>query len=186
MPEYETILTGLHILGAIIGMGAAFTSDAIFFSSIRDEKVSRTELRFIKLGGRLVWIGLGLIVLSGALLFLGDPEYYLASAKFLSKMTIVGVLVVNGALFHLIHIPRFHRHANHHFPSSDEFMRAVPLLLAGGVVSTVSWFSALALGLWRGMPYAYLEVMGAYLVLLAFGACFTILFKKHFVPHSRK
>lgn len=184
--DYGMIFTGLHLLGVVVGMGGAFASDAIFFSSIRDEKVSQTELRFLKLGGRLVWTGLFLIVVSGALLFLQDPEAYLASAKFLSKMTIIAVLVANGTIFHVIHIPRFHRHADHHFPSSDEFMRSVPLLLMGGVVSTTSWLSAFILGLWRGIPYSYAEILSVYAAFLVLGAISTIALKRFFIPHSKR
>lgn len=183
--DYQNILTVFHLLGVVLGMGGAFASDAIFFSSIRDERVSETEVRFLKLGGKLVWSGLFIIVISGAFLFLQDSEAYLASAKFLSKMTIVGILIANGLVFHLIHIPRFHRHAGYHFPSSDEFMRAVPFLLFGGVISTTSWLSAFILGMWRGIPYSYVEIMSVYGIIIVIGIAVTSVFKKRFIPHFR-
>lgn len=186
MIEYHTVLTALHLFGVVVGLGAAFVSDAIFFSSIRDEKVSHTELRFLRLGGRIVSLGLLLIVISGLLLFMQSPAEYLASAKFLAKMTIVAILIANGAVFHLVHIPRFSRHASHHFPSSDEFMRAVPLLLASGVISTVSWLSAFVLGLWRGVPYSYLEIMSVYGAVLFVSSVSVIVLKRRFIPHFRE
>jgi len=182
MIDTQVIVIGLHLLGVIIGMGGAFTSDAIFFSSIRDEKVSHTEVRFLKLGGKMVWLGLFIIVVSGLFIFSSNPEFYLHSSKFLSKMTIVAVLILNGLIFHLVHIPRFHRHAESHFPSSEEFMRFAPWLLVGGVISTISWLSALILGLWRGVPYGYGEIMSLYGLVLLMVLVLTLIFRKKFIP----
>src|SRR3989344_4267080 len=120
--EAKTIYVILHLLGAVIGMGGAFASDAIFFSSVRDGKISDTEMRFIRLGGRMVWVGLAIIIVSGFLLFSLNTERFLNSSKFMAKMTIVAIIVINGAIFHLVHIPRLHKHAGQHLPSSDEFM----------------------------------------------------------------
>jgi hypothetical protein len=183
--DYHTFLIVSHLLGVVIGMGGAFASDFIFLSSVRDERVTLTELRFLRLGGRMVWSGLFLIFISGLFLFATDPVGYIESAKFLSKMTIVSIIFLNGLVFHLIHIPRFHRHASQHFPSSDEFMRAVPLLIVGGAVSSVSWLSAFVLGAWRGIPFGYAEIMSTYLIILGLGIAFGLLMKKKFIPHSR-
>lgn len=184
--DYHNILLAFHLLGVVIGMGGALASDAIFFSSIRDEKVSQTELRFLKLGSRMVWTGLLIIVISGTLLFAGEVDYYLTSTKFLAKMTVAAIIILNGAVFHFVHIPRFHRHAEHHFPSSDEFMRAVPLLLLGGVISTISWLSAFVLGLWREVPYNYSEIMMMYGMILLISAAVAIILKRRFIPHFRR
>ena len=181
MIDYHNILTIFHLFGVVVGMGGAVMSDFMFFSSIHDEKISHTEIRFLKLGSLAVWLGLTLIVISGLLLFGENPGRYLNSPKFLAKMTIVVVLVVNGIIFHLIHIPRLLRHAGAHFPSSDEFMRKVPLLLISGAVSMISWFSALILGVLRNPPYTYFEIMTAYLFILAFGIIIVFLFKKKFL-----
>jgi hypothetical protein len=180
-----TLATIFHLLGAVIGMGGAFASDLIFFSSIRDEKVSRTEMRFLRLGGKMVWLGLAIIVASGIALVAENPERYLASPKFLAKMTIVAVLIVNGVLFHLVHIPRLERHAGTHFPSSDEFVRNVPILLASGAISTVSWLGAFVLGAAGGLDYPYIVFVGAYLSVLAIAIGAVLFFKKRLIPHLR-
>lgn len=182
--DYHIFLVFVHIFGVVVGMGAAIMSDLIFLSSIRDGKVSHLEMRFLRLGGKMVWVGLGIIVISGALLFLEHPDRYLESVKFLSKMTIVGILIVNGIFFHTVHIPRLHRHVEVYLPSSDEFMRAVPLLLMSGAVSFVSWSSALLLGVSRRLPYTYLEIMGAYGLALVVAICLTLIFKRRIIPHA--
>lgn len=183
IPSIEIIYVVLHLLGLAIGMGGAIVSDAMFFSSIRDEKVSHTEMRFLRLGGATVWIGLVLIILSGILLFSLNPEQYLASGKFLAKMTIVSIIFFNGILFHVIHIPRLHRHAGHHFPSSDEFMRMAPILIVNGVISSVSWFTAFILGAIGRSPLSYFTIMSSYLFVLIVVATVSLVFKRKIVPH---
>jgi len=164
-------------------MGGAIASDSIFFSSIRDEKISDTEMRFLRLGGKMVWLGLGIIVVSGIFLVAVNPWRYLSSQKFLAKMTIVAILIANGILFHLVHIPRLHRHAGTHFPSSDEFMRAVPLLLASGATSVVSWFSTFVLGAVGRLDFSYGTFMAVYFALLAFAIAAVLIFRKRIIPH---
>lgn len=171
--DSRTLATLAHVFGVIIGAGGAFSSDLIFFSSVRDESISRTEARFMRLGSMMVWAGLILIILSGFWIFFHDPDFYLVSSKFLAKMTIVGILTVNGIFFHLIHLPRIHRHVGAHFPSSDEFSRKSVFLMMSGALSMVSWASAIILGSLRTIPYTYFEIMTVYGTLVfcaVFGA----------------
>lgn len=184
--DQHTILSIFHILGVAFGAGGAFLSDSMFFSAVKDEKISHTELRFLRLGGTMVWIGLGVLLVSGLLLVSENPERYLASSKFLAKMTIVAVVILNGAIFHFYHIPRLSRHAGHHFPSSDEFVRRAPFLLASGVVSVVSWLSALVLGASRGLPYEYSTIMTGYFVILGFTLLASWIFRKLLIAHPKK
>jgi len=182
--DYHIFLVFVHILGTVVGMGGAIMSDLIFLLSVRDGKVSHAEMRFLCLGGRVVWVGLGIIVISGALLFLEDPNRYIESSKFLAKMTIVGILIINGIFFHAVHIPRLCRHISVHLPSSEGFMRFVPLLLMSGVVSFVSWGSALLLGVSRRPPYTYSEIMGVYVLVLLCAIIVAVFLRKKIIPHT--
>ena len=150
--EIKIIYTIFHILGAVLGAGGAYVSDAMFFSSVRDRVIGAVELRFLRLGSIFVWMGLGVLIVSGALLFSTNPAGYLASSKFVFKMFVVLVILINGIVFHTVHLPRIHRHAGHHYPSSDEFMRKRGILVASGVVSMTSWTVALVLGVLRSIP----------------------------------
>jgi len=48
------------------------------------------------------------------------------------------------------------------------------VLILSGVVSAVSWFSALVLGTLRGLPYSYETIMAIYVTLLMIGAFGTL------------
>lgn len=150
----------------VIGGGWAFAGDLIFLSSVKDRKISPTEIRFLRLGSKMVWIGLLIIVVSGIFIFFTDTDKYLHSTKFLAKMTIVGIIILNGFVFHISHLPRLYRHVNLHFSSSDEFKKHAPLLVSSGAVSIVSWTSAITLGAMRSIPYSYLTIMGVYFIFI--------------------
>jgi len=177
--DTKSLFTIIHLLGVAVGAGGAYMSDAMFFSSVKDEKISKTEIRFLKIGSMMVWFGLFLLVLSGLGLFFLDVEGYLDSAKFLAKATIVLIITLNGLFFHHYHMPFISRHENEHFPSSDEFMRKHPLLLTSGAISFVSWTSAIILGVLSGIPYPYLTIMGMYFSVLLVAVIFANIFLKH-------
>jgi hypothetical protein len=39
-------------------------SDAMFFTSMKDVKIEKMEIRFMRLGSIMVWLGLGILVIS--------------------------------------------------------------------------------------------------------------------------
>lgn len=166
--DLKTLYIIGHVFGAIIGAGGAFASDAMFFSTINDGRIVRDELRFMKLGGKLVWAGLALLVVSGALLFSTDPDTYLTSSKFLAKLTIVGVIIVNGIIFHLIHIPHIEGHLGLKFAHHPTFMRKASFLIASGAVSMISWISTVVLGVLKQVPYSYTQIISVYAIIVIF------------------
>ncbi len=175
-----------HLFGVIIGAGGAFASDFMFFSSIKDKMISHTEMRFLRLGSRMVWVGLAIIIFSGAFLFAADAARYLDSSKFLAKMTIVGVIIVNGVIFHLYHIPRLHKHIGRDFSLSKEFVKKSPLLLISGVISVVSWLAAFVLGVFHEVPYSYWIIIAFYLAILGLGILITILSKDRILRMGKR
>ena len=176
--DAKTIYTISHIFGAIIGAGGAYMSDAMFFASIKDEIISKIELKFMKIGSAFVWTGLAILLVSGLLLFSTDPSVYLASSKFQIKMFIVFVIFMNGLVFHMVHLPRIHRHADHHYPSSDEFTRKSKFLIASGVVSVTSWTFVIVLGGLRTIPIDFTTVFTGYILFEVVFVYLALIFAK--------
>ena len=176
--DLKTVLTILHIFGAVIGAGGAYMADAMFFATVKDEVISKRELKFLKIGSNFVWVGLAVLFLSGLGLFLTNPAGYMESSKFLIKMFIVLVIFLNGVIFHVEHLPRMHRHADTHFPSSDEFIRKRSLLIASGVVSVTSWTFALILGGLRMIPIDFWTALVGYMLFEAIAVIIALLISK--------
>ncbi len=163
----SSLLVIFHLVGVALGAGGAYLSDLLFFQSIKNRHISQTELRFLSLGSRMVWVGLFILIFSGLGLFLLDTDKYLASSKFLAKMSIVAVIFFNGLLFEFIHFGNLRFHAGKRLHSLERFMAKSPWLMISGIVSVTSWSFALVLGSLSSVPYSYSEIMVFYgLVIL--------------------
>lgn len=164
--EIKTLLVIAHLFGLALGAGGAWTSDALFFRSTRNGKISKSENKLLSQASVVVWVGLAILIVSGIGLFLQNPDRYAESTKFWSKMTIVAIIAVNGLIFHFFHKK-----------SLEKSQYKSNAILVSGVVSMVSWASALILGAFRSVPLSYLEIMGIYLLIVASGSIFGIIFK---------
>jgi hypothetical protein len=189
--DAKTLITIVHVFWAILGAGSAYMSDAMFFTSMKDVKIEKMELRFMRLGSFMVWLGLGILIISWLMLFLMDIEKYMTSSKFLAKMTIVGVIFLNGIFFHRVHLPRLQRHENNDLPSSDEFSRKVHLLIGSGTLSFLSWTIVVILWILDTIPFSYTHIMLMYVwVIWVWIAINVPIFKRiyHFsvTPHHHK
>lgn len=180
--DLKTLYTIVHLFGMAVGAGGAFASDLIFFKSTRDGQLSSTEFGFMELGGRMVWAGLVILIISGAFLFLLNPDRYLASSKFLVKVTIVAIIIANGILLHLKFIPDFKKCTEQGEQAISKYIRSNPLVLVSGVVSVTSWSSAIILGALRSVPYSYWIILSVYVAVLLLGIATVFLFKAHFFP----
>ena len=158
------LLLILHVIGVAIGVGAAFTSDPLFISSIRNRRISSDQLVLLHAQSRVVLGGLTLVILSGIGLVWFHPGHLL-DGIFLAKMTIVFVIAADGAVFHLKVLPILEDHVDENL---DEALlcEQLPLLSASGATSSVSWFSALILGLLLAVELPYLLLINIYLILV--------------------
>ena len=90
----------------------------------------------------------------------------MASTKFISKMLIVAIITINGAIFHFDHIPWLHKHIDIPLRSADQFTKRAPKLIISGAISVTGWFAALILGSLRFVPFTVVQVMLGYGVVL--------------------
>lgn len=162
--DTKTIYTIIHVFGAIIGAGGAFVSDGMFFDTIKDGRVAKRELDFMKLGGKFVWTGLFVLLVSGILLVSTDPARYLASDKFIAKVIIVAVIVVNGVVFHTIHIPHIRNHFGLKLKESETFLKKSSFIMVSGALSLISWIFTVILGSLRHVPYNVIGILSVYLL----------------------
>lgn len=169
--EYKHISVIIHVLSVIVGMGAALISDVFFNMYIKDKRINPNENRTLDTLSTIVWISLFFIVMSGLMLFLSDPIKYSSSVKFLVKMTIVGVIVINGyAFWRVIHPAlskiNFTDNNMHH-----KYVKLRKVSFAMGAISLASWISAFVLGMLGHIPLSYLEAIAGY-TALCFGGIF--------------
>jgi len=176
-----------HLFGVAFGAGGAYLSDVMFFYSVKNGYLSRSEIRFLSLASKMVWFGLLILIISGIGLFTLDPERYLASTKFLSKMSIVGIIFLNGLIFEFIHFGHLRLHLGRQFKSFEHLMKRLPFLMVSGVVSITSWTFALVLGSLKSVPYSYLTIMSFYLIVItvAIGILFYVIHNHKFIGRRK-
>lgn len=167
--EYKTLFVILHVFSVVIGMGAALVSDVLFNIFIKDKKLNITENGVLSTLSRIVWIALLFIVLSGAALFFSNPEVYAVSVKFLTKMSIVGVLILNGLFFHFVVHPALPHISFTDTKGHNKYIRIRRWSFAFGAVSVSSWVLAFILGSLSKIPFSYPQALALYAIVLACG-----------------
>lgn len=167
--NYEYVVV-LHALAAAVGLGAANVVDALFLRFLKDFRVNEEENGVLKILSEVIWVALGAIILSGIGILFANPELAL-SPKFLAKATIVGIIVLNGALLNLLIAPNLTRINFGTWTSRDgRFLRRVRrIAFVSGAVSIVSWYAAFILGM-SDPSASYGEMMALYLAILGVAA----------------
>ena len=94
-----TAVTFLHLAGIMLGGGAAVTFDRLTLRLSRASAAARTaHLAQLEAVHTMVLVGLGMMFVSGALMFAADVDTFAGSRLFWLKMLVVALVVGNGAL----------------------------------------------------------------------------------------
>jgi uncharacterized membrane protein len=179
LTEYKSYVTLLHLLGFAIGVGGATISDILFLRFLKDFKITIEEKEILKVMSQIVWVGLFIIVISGIGLFLPESERLLDSAKFLTKMVVIGVIIINGALLNLLITPKLLTIA---WKTNGIDIRSTTRMSAWafvfGAVSFVSWYTAFFLGFAENVKYSFTQLISAYVGALIIGIVGSLIFRK--------
>lgn len=156
-------------MGVVLGFGGAIITDLLFIKFLGNLKVSNSELNILRTMSKVIWLGIFIIVTSGALLFLSDPEGYLNTPKFLAKMVIVLIIILNGLVLNFIVTPNLRKINFGKFKNSKERkMRSLrKLAFASGSISAVSWWSAFILGSLSSLPLTLNSILLIYFSVLS-------------------
>lgn len=166
----------VHAVSAIVGMGAALTSDIMFSFYSRDRVFDKREQRVFEILSRVIWISLIAIIITGAALFLSDPAAYSASTKFLVKMTIVLALTLNGIVLSRWIQPHIRQEG---FLTSSTLRHVRRVAFACGAISLTSWSSAFILGMIDSVSLTYLDGIVSYLIIVSIAAFCAVLIERH-------
>lgn len=170
---YKSLFVVLHVFAVIFGMGAALVSDVLFNVFIKDFKINPTENTVLAILSKIIWLSLGVMVLSGVALFLSDPHKYMYSVKFLTKMTIVGCIIVNGLLFQKLIHPSLRKMDFRDQNGKHKTVQIRRLSFAMGSISAISWTLAFVLGMQEAIPFTYGEAVLTYASLCVLGIFFS-------------
>ena len=167
--EYRAVILILHLIAAAIGLGTATITDVFFFKFLKDFKISELEASVLNALSQVIWFALALIILTGIGLYLPASERLLDSSKFLVKMIVVAIIVVNGAFLNLLISPKLVHisFCGSHEHQSGELRKLRKLAFALGAISITSWYSAFILGALHKLSFSFPELLSVYLALVA-------------------
>ncbi|MDA8596835.1 hypothetical protein N9L26_00680 [Candidatus Pacebacteria bacterium] len=133
--HYGTILS-LHIAAVVITLATVVIADSYGLLWLSGKKDTLDERR-LALFHRLVWVGLGITAVAGALMFVQYPGYLLSSAGFQVKLFFILALSINALLI-----------GKHLKLATEQPFATLPTrekvtLILSGLVSTTAWVGAL-------------------------------------------
>ncbi len=168
LAQYKEMAVFIHLIGFALGVGGATITDLFFFRFLKDFRISESESETMKVVSDVIWFGLGLAVLSGLALYLPEAEKLNHSAKFLTKIIAVGIIIINGAFLNLLISPRlvkisFHKKHEH---QAGELHLLRRIAFAMGAISLTSWYSVAVLGFLNFSPLPFEEMLSLYISLL--------------------
>lgn len=153
----------IHNIGFILGLGAATITDIFFFRFLKDRVITQNEKETMDTLSSVIWAGLAVLIVSGLALYLPEQVRLAASSKFLLKVVVVSVIVVNGFLLNMFIGPHMRRLSFEGTPEAKHFRR---LAFALGGISFTSWYTAFFLGSLRSIPINFNHALIGYGLLL--------------------
>lgn len=163
--QYYSVFVILHVLGVSLGLGAVIIVDILFYKFLEDSNISKWEADTMHTLSQIIWFALAMLITTGLCFYIANFQILNHSPKFLVKMIVVFVIVINGALLnllvapHLMKIP-FSKQDNNKVGGAHYIRK---LAFALGAVSMTSWLSAFLLGMLRGLQVGFLPLLSVYI-----------------------
>ena len=182
----KSTLLALHLLGLVLGLGAATMLDLIIVRFVGSRTVTQEYWSVISLLSKAVTGGLVLLWISG----IGFLTHYavfnptlLTNPKIWAKIAIVGVLSLNGVFIHRAVLPLVRRQVGGPlFEGLTNFQRSC--LLASGAISGMSWWIPLGLGAFPQLNFTVgaETILAIYALLLMLAIILASLIVRHVLP----
>lgn len=154
----------MHNIGFILGVGGATITDIFFFKFLKDFRITAEEKGTMDHLSQIIWVGIIVLVMSGYFLYLPQSARLLEASKFLLKLVVVTVIIINGISLNMKVAPELASLSFEGLPLPTRRRRIAFVL---GAISLTSWYSAFILGSLRSIPISFgLGLLGYGLLLL--------------------
>ncbi|MCC7356737.1 MAG: hypothetical protein IT410_03980 [Candidatus Doudnabacteria bacterium] len=173
--DYELIALTAHLLGFALGLGGATISDVMFLKSVNEKTITQEKFNTLKTLSRVIWIGLIILIVSGATMFTliymeRGSIPMLASPRWQAKLIMVAVVLINGFVFMKKIFPVL-RSAVGQTLSLGLLGKNIWLLAISGTISIVSWYSIFIISILpRTVRPSVFIFLGIYVALIICGS----------------
>lgn len=156
----------LHVIGAVLGIGAATIHDLQFFRAIGDKDLGIAFKKSAAFYGKIVQTGLSLLVLSGAYFMYSKPVLW-QSEKMLTKLGLILVLIINGFVINFILHPKFAKLTGEDWANKSEKLKQIAHKRSiFDAISISAWYTILILGAAGRQSWQAEEIIIGYILLL--------------------
>lgn len=135
----------VHVVGAVLGAGAATVNDVLFLRAIGNPIEGEAYKRYASTLSLIAWTGILLLIVSAIAFWWIKPEI-LHSQKILVKIGLTALVTVNGAVMGVLLIPRIHALQQDDWKNAAKLQWAVKPGALLGSISIVSWYALILLG----------------------------------------
>lgn len=152
-------------MGTILGVGGATIAEVQIMKAFKDGTMDVSERMLLHADYTVIRVGTALIVLSGIALIwwhLSQANSWILTSQKLWFKEILIIFIILNAVF-----------LSKHW---------VPFWL-GSAISFTSWWMAAILGLWRYIPYNFVQLMIGYVVIVFLVAGILSLIRKYYFSH---
>lgn len=186
LAEYKGVIVFFHALAAAVGVGATTVTDVLFFKFLKDFKISHSEKSVMDTMSHIIWIALGLLIVTGVGLYLPASERLLDSSKFLVKVVAVVVITLNGLLLNFIISPWLTKlDFEEKHPEKGESRLFRKLSFATGAISISSWYIVFFLGSIRSIPLSFRVGLFTYVAIVFVAVLGSQMYEKHLVAKRK-
>ncbi len=186
--NYKPVVVILHAFAAALGVGAVTMTDLLFFKFLKDYRISHDEASIMDTLSDVIWFALVLLVVTGIALYIPSSEALLISTKFMAKMVVVGVIIVNGVALNMLVAPKLVKisFGEEYVEHDGEMHQLRRLGFALGAVSLTSWYVTFVLGSLRSIPISSIAILGIYLVVLCVAVMGSQVFNRMLVRRAAR
>lgn len=186
--EMRMFIEAVHALGFALGIGAASSVVFLFGRFLRDFNIDDTEMQTLKWISELVWLGLGLILISQFAYFVAHSEVLAFSSTFLVQTIAIFVAVITGAVLMIVFAPilaviPFGEKSEQKESKRFSLLRLKRPLFVWGGIALSSWYFAFIMDyIPPEIPFVTLFI--SYLIVLLLAAIVALIWESSvkFVP----
>jgi len=168
--DLKGVVFGLHVFGLSLGFGGTIFSTVLFYKFLKDYRIEKHEFLILKQLGQLIWLGLGILIVTGFALYVPEAALLNDSPRFILKIMLIGIVLANGLFYNLFIMPHLTIIPFRQLLVRHKSLRDVrKLAFALGSVAVVTWFYIFMLGIMRQSYVPYELLLGGYMMLLSAG-----------------
>ncbi len=158
----EKVILVFHVVASAIALGTVAVSDFLHLKGLKNHKIEKGFLSINPYLSQLIFITLGIIVVSGGILLYNKPSL-LNSSLFQLKMAMVLIVIINGLFLNYRISPKLNTKKNHPIDKTKKLIFESSLF---GSISLVTWLGIFILAFTKNFGYSILEFIFTYLIIL--------------------